>query len=212
MTQEEAHFQFFNYLESFNLVYFKLEIFLFLDYKSLHKARRVCKDWDKFIKEEIWSSRPFHTRRLLRECWRQSENEPFHRVIECPKNIYISGMAVNNKTLVLLRDHPYKTLVLDPRSGDSLGTLVMNRFDADVGVLQVDVSDRIIVTVSLSGHVAVWDQNTLRLIYSAFGYNNHPMVRVVGDFMVISSRKGSLKAFSIISDSHSTPGSQMQLW
>ena len=52
MTQEEAHFQFFNYLESYNLVYIKLEIFLFLDYKSLHEARRVCKDWDTFIKEE----------------------------------------------------------------------------------------------------------------------------------------------------------------
>ena len=221
MSQEEAHFQFFQYLESFNLVYIKLEIFLCLDFKSLHQARQVCKDWNDFIKEEIWSSRPSHTQRLLSKCWRQSENEPFNRIIECPNDLGFY-LAVNNKTLGLGTKN-YKTLVLDPSSGDSLGTLEMNSLDAVVDELipdpnvhdeeahdvQLDVSDQIIVTVAGSGLVAVWDRLTLRPLYSAcpHGLDNVLGVRVIGDFMVTGGSHGSIAAFSIISvASHSTPG------
>lgn len=226
MTQEGSHFQFFQYLESFNLVYIKLEIFLCLDYKSLHKARQVCKDWNDFIKEEIWSSRPFHTRRLLSECWRQSDNEPLYRVIECPNDLGFY-LAVNNKTLGLGTKN-YKTLVLNPSSGDSLGTLEMNSLDAVIDELipdpnvhdeeahdvQLDVNDQIIVTVAGSGLVAVWDRRTLRLLYSScpHGLDNVLGVRVIGDFMVTGGSHGSIAAFSIISvASHSTPGSHEQL-
>ena len=218
MTQEEeSHFHFFQYLESFNLVYIKLEIFLCLDYKSLHSSRQVCKDWNDFIKEELWSSRPYHTRRLLSECWRQCENEPFYRVIECANDLGFY-LAVNNKTLGLGTKN-YKTLVLDPSSGDSLGTLEMNSLDAVIDELipdeeahdvQLDVSDQIIVTVAGSGLVAVWDRRTLRLLYSScpHGLDSVLGVRVIGDFMVTGGSHGSIAAFSIISvASHSTPGS-----
>ena len=113
---------------------------------------------DTFIKEEIWTSRPYHTRRLLRECWRNSETEPFYRVIEFPKFDLRCTLAVNNKTLVFGAD-AYETLVLDPSSGDRLGTLEMNIFNKVVD--QLDVSDQFIVTVAISGFVNVWDQNTL---------------------------------------------------
>ena len=221
MTKEETNFQFFQYLESFNLVYIKLEIFLCLDYQSLHKARQVCKDWNDFIKKEIWSSRTSHTRRLLSKCWRQTDEDTHNRVIECTNDLGFY-LAVNDKILGLGTKN-YKTLVMDPGSGDSLGTLEMNSVSAVVDELipdpnvhdeeahdvQLDVTDQVIVTVAGSGLVAVWDRSSLRLLYSAcpHGLDNVLGVRVIGDFMVTGGSHGSIAAFSIISvASHSTPG------
>ena len=33
------------------------KIFLLLDVKSLHKSRRVCKQWNALIKDLIWGTR-----------------------------------------------------------------------------------------------------------------------------------------------------------
>ena len=223
MTKEETHFEFFRYLESFNLVYIKLEIFLCLDHKSLHTARQVCKDWNDFINKEIWSSRPSHTRKLLSKCWRRSEDDddPRKRVIECSNDLGFY-LAVSDKVLALGTKN-YKTLVMDPGSGDSFGTLEMNSVppvaddlipdpnvhDEEAHDVQLDVTDQVIVTVAGSGLVAVWDRSSLRLLYSAcpHGLDNVLGVRVINDFMVTGGSHGSIAAFSIISvASHSTPG------
>ena len=221
LKESEDSFQFFQSFENFNLVYIKLEIFLYLDYKSLHEARQVCKDWNEFIKTEIWSSRLYHCKRLLAKCWRQ-DVEPHNRVIECPKDLGFY-LAVNDKILGLGTKN-YNTLVLDPSSGDSLGALEMNSLDAVVDKLfpdpnvhdeeaqdvQLDVTDQVIVTVAGSGLVAVWDRVSLSLLYSAcpHGLDNVLGVRVIGDFMVTGGSHGSLAAFSIITAvaPQSTPG------
>ena len=100
-------------------MYLKLEIFLYLDYESLHTARQVCKDWDSFIVREIWQARPEHTRRMLARRWRAPPS--LKRVIDCPasQGFYL---AVTNRT-VGVGTKSRDTLLLSARSGAQLGVL-----------------------------------------------------------------------------------------
>ena len=63
----------FNCLDNHNLDNVKAEIFLCLDYKSLHIARQVSRGWRDFIDKEIWSVRKSHAKKLIAREWRNTE-------------------------------------------------------------------------------------------------------------------------------------------
>ena len=205
-------------------MYLKLEIFLYLDHESLHTARQVCKDWDSFIVREIWQARPEHTRRMLARRWRAPPS--LKRVLDCPasQGFYL---AVTNRT-VGVGTKSRDTLLLSARSGAQLGVLdsrlgaeadteggdgdgagpvatfagMDGVYDDEADDVQLDMTDEVIVTVTGSGAVSVWDRGSLALLYThrPHGRDNVLGVRVVADFIVTGGSRGSIATYSLIKD------------
>merc|ERR1712147_180639 len=97
----------FDSLDEYNLAHIKIDIFLILDYPSLHMARQVSKGWRDFIDQEIWSVRKSHAMRLFAKEWR--ENEPTQRFLKCPG--HVRDITVDNK--IVLAKTIKKTFILD---------------------------------------------------------------------------------------------------
>ena len=113
-TIEEGQ-RFFDSLDEYNLARIKIDIFLLLDYPSLHTARRVSKGWRDFIDQEIWFVRKKHAMRLIAKEWR--ENVPTRRFLYCDRNV--RDITVDNR--ILLAKTTKKTLIVDIASGKSVG-------------------------------------------------------------------------------------------
>lgn len=203
----------FDCLHNYNLDHVKVEIFMCLDYKSLHLARQVSKGWRDFIDKEIWSARRSHALGLIAEEWRN--NEPTQRIIECPSRV--RDLTVDDK--ILLAESFLKILVLAPSSGKSidviqgLSTKIRGSWDTVHG--NRDISSRIIAMGighgSVPGQMVIWDRSTLKLLCSVHLPGNEEYltndeyrtveyvrcVKTVGDFVVAGGFDGTLTAFSI---------------
>ena len=113
-------FQFFDSLERYNLVLIKQKIFSYLDFKSLHRSRQVCKDWHSFILEEALKSRGSpNAVKTLKDCW--SCGSYSKTTIECPKD---SGFYIcADEESVGIGTKHLKTLVVDIATGQQILSL-----------------------------------------------------------------------------------------
>ena len=203
----------FDCLDNHNMDNVKVEIFLCLDYKSLHIARQVSKGWQNFIDKKIWSLRKSHAMRLLAREWRN--NEPVPQSIECPNNL--QDILVDDN--ILLVESFKKIEILEPLTGKSIYAIpgLFNRIHGDLPTVHgtKDISSRIIA-IGMAGHgsatgqVVILDRKSLRLVCSvhlplieetlpndSYGFVEHlRCVKIVGDFIVAGGFDGILTAFS----------------
>ena len=63
MDADTTNMNIFELLDRKNLYLIKLDIFSRLDYRSLHTARQVCREWNQFVLDEFWFS---NNRRRMR--------------------------------------------------------------------------------------------------------------------------------------------------
>ena len=122
--EENKETNIFRLLESYNLSFIKQEIFLYLDFTSLHTARQVCKEWDKFIMEWIWcSSKGVKQMECkLASQWRTGQPHKRHFDIQS-KGFYL---AVDEKE-VGLGTLDNKALVLRVSSGHQIHSVQCQR-------------------------------------------------------------------------------------
>ena len=217
-TIEEGQ-QFFDSLDEYNLARIKIDIFLLLDYPSLHTARRVSKGWRDFIDQEIWFVRKKHAMRLIAKEWR--ENVPTRRFLYCDRNV--RDITVDNR--ILLAKTTKKTLIVDIASGKSVGIRDgISVLDDSIIHASKDISSKFMAIGmghgSCPGQVVIWDRR-MSVVPSPFilcsvklpGYekiknkrnieserrNNIDYVRcvkIVGDFIIAGGYDGTLAAFS----------------
>ena len=211
--------RFFDSLDEYNLARIKIDIFLLLDYPSLHIARRVSKGWRDFIDQEIWFVRKKHAMRLIAKEWR--ENVPTRRFLYCDRNV--RDITVDNR--ILLAKTTKKTLIVDIASGKSVGIRDgISVLDDSIIHASKDISSKFMAIGmghgSCPGQVVIWDRR-ISVVPSPFilcsvklpGYekiknkrnieserrNNIDYVRcvkIVGDFIIAGGYDGTLAAFS----------------
>ena len=213
MNRNENSEGLFDCLDNCNLDHVKVEIFMCLDYKSLHLARQVSRGWRNFIDREIWSTRKLHVKRLIAREWRN--NEPTQRIIECPSRV--RDVTVDDN--ILLAESFKKILVLEPSTGKSIEDLhelsIKIHGSWDTVHRTRDISSRIIAIGmgygTVPGQVIIRDRSSLKLLCSVhlpvneeyltnFEYQNVEYVRcvkIVGDFIVAGGFDGTLTSFSI---------------
>ena len=215
-TSEEGQ-RFFDSLDEYNLARIKIDIFLLLDYPSLHIARRVSKRWRDFIDQEIWFVRRKHAMRLIAKEWR--ENVPTQRFLYCPRNV--RNIAVDNR--ILLAKTVKKTLIIDIASGKSVSIRDgISVLDDSIIRTSKDISSKLMAIGmghgsshgSSHGEVIIWDRS-ISVVPSPISLcsvklpgcekleserrNNIDYVRcvkIVGDFIIAGGYDGTLAAFS----------------
>ena len=220
-TIEEGQ-RFFDSLDEYNLVRIKIDIFLLLDYQSLHIARRVSKGWRDFIDQEIWFVRKSHAMRLIAKEWR--ENVPTQRFLYCPNNV--RDITVDNR--IVLAKTIKKSWIIDITSGKTVGVLDgISALDDSIIHTSKDISSKFIAIGmghgSCQGQVVIWDRS-MSVVPSTFslcsvqlpGYKkikNKTLseyieserrsnidyvrcVKIVGDFIIAGGYDGTLAAFS----------------
>ena len=220
-TFEEGQ-RFFDSLDEYNLARIKIDIFLLLDYQSLHTARRVSKGWRDFIDQEIWFVRKKHAMRLIAKEWR--ENVPTRRFLYCDRNV--RDITVDNR--ILLAKTTKKTLIVDIATGKSVGIRDgISVLDDSIIHTSKDISSKFIAIGmghgSCQGQVVIWDRR-MSVVPSTFslcsvqlpGYTkikNKKLseyidsersgnidyvrcVKIVGDFIIAGGYDGTLAAFS----------------
>ena len=215
-TSEEGQ-RFFDSLDEYNLARIKIDIFLLLDYQSLHIARRVSKRWRDFIDQEIWFVRKKHAMRLIAKEWR--ENVPTRRFLYCPRNV--RDIAVDNR--ILLAKTIKKTLIIDIASGKSVSIRDgISVLDDSIIRTSKDISSKFMAMGmghgsshgSSHGEVVIWDRS-ISVVPSPISLcsvklpgcekleserrNNIDYVRcvkIVGDFIIAGGYDGTLAAFS----------------
>ena len=173
----------FDFLDNHNLDHVKVEIFLCLDYKSLHIARQVSRGWKDFIDKEIWSVRKSHAKKLIAREWRN--NEPVQQIIQCPSN-NIQDIIVDDE--ILLAESFRKIIFFEPLSGKSIDPLdpihgfynnripdLWDMFMRNISEIYKvhgtrDISSRIVAFGmgygSIPGQVVILDRSSLKLICS----------------------------------------------
>ena len=202
--ETDGGFNFFEALESYNLILLKLQIFLHLDYKSLHISRQVCKDWNNFILHEIWKSRRPHVERMLTQSWKTEPEQRHFDVAHyqgfymAVDNKYVGVGTKNNKTLLYDADTGTHTSTLTDGSEDRMFWM-SEALDEEANNVQLDMTEDVIVTVTGSGNVNVWNRRTLEKIYSdkPHGNDNVLGVRIIGDFIVTGGSRGSIVCYSL---------------
>ena len=82
-------------------------IFLMLDGVNLHKARQVCKDWNKFIVQQIWNSRVGRTslETRLNHNWKLGEPTKSEELLTFDDNkAYLLGMSEQYLAVKVMRE------------------------------------------------------------------------------------------------------------
>lgn len=192
--------------ESYNLVLLKLQIFLNLDYKTLHTARQVCKDWNEFILYEIWKNRKPHVLAMLQKSWKDGHHSTSE--INCRSDVGFY-LALDDKTIGL-GTKKNRTLLIDASTHEHMEALTNDTAPENEHVIdesvfndvQLDMTEDIIVTVTGGGIVTVWDRETLERIYSGLPHGPESIlgVRVIGDFIVTGGCSGSIASYSLLAN------------
>ena len=187
----------------------KVQIFLKLDYKTLHTARQVCKDWNEFILYEIWKNRKPHVLAMLQKSWKDGHHSTSE--INCRSDVGFY-LALDDKTIGL-GTKKNRTLLIDASTHEHLEALTNdtalendNVFDESVmNDVQLDMTEDIIVTVTGGGIVTVWDRETLERIYTELPHGPESIlgVRVIGDFIVTGGCSGSIASYSLLANHES---------
>ena len=212
---ESDRFSLFEKLEQFNLMYVKLEIFLYLDYRTLHTCRQVSSEWNDFIQNEIWKLRKKHMRSLLNKNWK-SQNF-YKQSINCNLNsgFYIVadaqniGIGTKVSTAILLNiEKKTKTaefvITLNDLIWDLMDEPENDIHDEHINDVQVDMTDKVIVAVAGSGLVKIWDRDTKTVLFSGAPHGHDAVlgVRIINNFIVTGGNEGGLAAYTVHSDNN----------
>ena len=212
---ESDRFSLFEKLEQFNLMYVKLEIFLYLDYRTLHTCRQVSSEWNDFIQNEIWKLRKTHMISLLNKNWK-SQNF-YKQSINCNLNsgFYIVadaqniGIGTKVSTAILLNiEKKTKTaefvITLNDLIWDLMDEPENDIHDEHINDVQVDMTDKVIVAVAGSGLVKIWDRDTKTVLFSGAPHGHDAVlgVRIINNFIVTGGNEGGLAAYTVHSDNN----------
>ena len=208
--EENEETNIFRLLGLYNLAFIKQEIFLYLDFTSLHTARQVCKEWDKFIMERIWCSSKGvkQMERQLESQWRTGQPHKRNFDIQS-KGFYLAvdekevGLGtLDNKALVLRIDSGHQVHSVQCQGDEVVERLERNQYISEVESVQLDMTDQVMVTVTGCGVVTVWDRATMEMLYREAHHGYEPVlgVRAVGDTIVTGGISGSLAVLSVFPD------------
>lgn len=113
-------------------------------------------------------------------------------------NKYVGVGTKNNKTLLYDADTGTHTSTLTDGSEDRMFWM-SEALDEEANNVQLDMTEDVIVTVTGSGNVNVWNRRTLEKIYSdkPHGNDNVLGVRIIGDFIVTGGSRGSIVCYSL---------------
>jgi len=197
-----------NLLLLYNLDFLIQEIFLLLDFVSLHTMRQVNKEWNMYIKERVWFSskgRKFMERKLATQ-WRLAEPHKTCFYLE-KRGFYLAvddtevGLGtLDNEALVLGSQGPLRLELecQDPKLAESNDFVNFEGLSEALSI-QLDMTETVIVTVTGCGVVTVWDRRSGENLYRAAHHGYEPVlgVRVVGDLVVTGGIHGSLAVLSL---------------
>jgi len=199
-------------LQDYNLDFLLQEIFLCLDFVSLHAVRQVSKEWNEFILSRIWSSKR-GWRRMRHKLERQwKEESPHKKEFNLNKRgFYLAvddldiGMGTLDNEATLMNMHTgLEMITLECQERELVHSAVFNNlnqgnFISEALSIQLDLTDQVIVTVTGCGVVTIWDRKTGDNLYRGAHHGYEPVlgVRAIGDMVVTGGINGSLAILSL---------------
>ena len=201
----------FKNLKQHHLIYGK--IFLYLDHRTLHDCRQVCKEWNDFIQIEIWKLKKKHMIGLLNKNWKSQNftkksinlnNSDFDVVSHLLESAQIGTKASEEILLNIEKNKTAELVTLNDLIQDLEQDLMDNEFVDMVDFDMVDMSDKAIVATAGS-LIKICDRDTKTVLYSGapYGYDDSIVcARITHDFIVSGSSQGGLAAYTVHSDNN----------
>ena len=194
-VEESDKSSLFKNLKQHHLIYGK--IFLYLDYKTLHKCRQVCSEWNDFIQIEIWKLKKKHMIGLLNKNWK-SQNFKKKSINLNNSDLYVVSRLLRR---ALIGTKASEEILLNIEKNKIAELVTLNNLIQDM--YMVDMSDKAIVATA-GNLMKIWDRDTKTVLYSGapHGHVSIGWARITHDFIVIGSIEGGLAAYTVHSDNN----------